>query len=103
MRHYASSAERQAAYRRRRQEAVASERTQRGLPLLPIIPTIPGTVRWRAAIQSALSILSAVVDEMENYYDDRTERWKEGERGETLQDNLQALRDVIDGLEQLEI
>jgi hypothetical protein len=77
--------------------------TQRGLPPLPTIPTIPGAVRWRAAIQSASAILRAVVEEMENYYDDRTERWQESGRGESLQDNLQALSDVLDGLEQMEI
>jgi hypothetical protein len=38
-------------------------------------------------------------DEMQAYFDDRSEQWQESERGETLQERIEALETVLSDLE----
>jgi len=99
---YASRAERQAAYRRRREEALASQWGQQHLPGLPVLQSIPGTVRWKAALASARDTLQMVHTEMQQYFDERTERWQQSERAEAMETQIQALEDLIAGLDEVE-
>jgi len=93
---YASHAHRQAAYRRRCQEARNRQLADKGLPPLPALPAIPGTARWRVAIANATDLLSIVTDEMETYFDDRSEQWQESEKGEDFRERLDALCEAKD-------
>jgi hypothetical protein len=95
---HTSHAQRQAAYYRRRQDAIRRQLQEKGLPELPTIATIPGTARWRQAVANAIELLSMVASEMEAYFDDRSEQWQEGERGDSFRERIDALceaRDVV--------
>jgi len=110
---HASHAHRQAAYRRRCQEAQQRQLQEKGLPALPAIPTIPGTPRWRQAIAKAAELLCAVrhvapctngtmvAQEMESYFADRMEEWQEGERAESFQGQFDAICEARDMVAEL--
>jgi len=98
---YASHAQRQAAYEKRRQEARERQLQGKGLPALPVLPTIPGVPRWRKAIANAQSLIALVEQEMATYYDERSEEWQESERGEEFQERLDAIRDAQSNLGEL--
>ena len=70
---HATHADRQAAYRRRRQEAHERQLQEKGLPPLPPIPTMPGAQRWQQAVAKAAELLTMVAQEMEAYFGDRSE------------------------------
>ena len=95
---HASPAERQAAYRKRCQDTIREQQRAKGLPALPQISTMPGAPRWRQAIASATSLLSMVVSQMEEYWSARSEAWRDGDRGESFQESLEAVsgaRDLV--------
>lgn len=98
-RKYADHAARQAAYRARCAEARQSELKARGLPHLPAIATLPGVPRWNKALQSARCLLATVSEEMQSYYDERSEAWQESERGESFAERQEAIAMLVDELE----
>lgn len=100
-RKYISAAARQAAYRLRCQQAQIQQLQQKGLPPLPPIATVPGGVRWRAAIQLAQTLLRQVSQEMSDYYDARSEAWQESERGEAFTERQEALETLVSELDML--
>ncbi len=69
----AQAAARQKRFRRRQQDTRRCEQIEKGLPPMPAIPSMPGTPRWRAAIEAAQAIVIVVLDEMEYYFEDRSE------------------------------
>lgn len=99
---HASHAHRQAAYRQRRREALDRQLRDKGLPPLPAIPTIPGAPRWRQAIANATDLLSMVANEMEAYCDDRSEQWRDSDRGESFHERLDALCEARDAVADLD-
>jgi hypothetical protein len=98
---HASPAHRQAAYHHRCQEALRQQLQKQGLPALPVLSNIPGTARWRQAITCAAHLLEVVGDEMEAYYEDRSEAWQESDRAEAFQERLEAVRDAQQAVEGL--
>lgn len=100
-RKYTSSAERQAAYRARCQEAQRQQLQAKGLPALPVLATVPGSARWRAALQSAQTLLGQVSSEMADYYEARSETWQESERGDAFRERQEALEALLSELETL--
>jgi len=73
---YADAAEKQRAYRTRQAErlrAISEGRT----PPPPAIGNMPATQRWNALQEQARSALDTLRDEMQAYYDARTEQWQE--------------------------
>jgi hypothetical protein len=96
-----SHAQRQAVYRRRCQEARRRQLLEKGLPDLPAISTIPGTARWRQAVASAGQLLSLVEQEMQAYYDDRSEAWLESERADQLQERIDAVSEARQSMEDI--
>lgn len=98
---HTSRAARQTAYRLRCQEARAQEQKQQGLPPLPMLSTLPGTTRWRASVASARLLLETTQAEMQAYFDERTEVWQEGERGQLFLDRVQALETALSSLEDM--
>ena len=95
-RKYASRATRQAAYRQRTKLSQDSLLTQRGLPPGPAIPSMPGTARWAAAIKRSESLIVMVIEEMQEYHDDRSETWQEGPQGEAFLGRLDELQELSD-------
>ncbi len=94
-------AERQRAYRQRQKGAREIELAAKGLPVTPSIPTMPGTARWEALIKSARTALDASRYDMEAYFDARSENWRESERGEALQEQINELESIIGQIDDL--
>jgi len=92
-RKYASSAQRQAAYRERCKA--------QGEPL-PAAP-VTGAVyrRWEAMRKQALSLLEQVVCEMETYHAQRSEPWQDSPRGETFTEMMESLADTTEALKEI--
>jgi hypothetical protein len=92
---YESRADRQRAYRQRLAASSAAPTAA------PKIPARAGKRRWAALIDASRAMLESARDEMQEYYDDRSEAWQEGERAEELQAAIDALESVIAELEGL--
>ena len=101
-RQYASRAEQQAAYRKRREISDRARLAQKGLPPLPSIPSMPGNARWSAMIEQAHLLLSEAVAEMQNYHDDRSEQWQESAKAEELLAKLEQLQETMDQLQGID-
>ena len=65
------------------------------------LSNFPGTVRWNAVIRRCSDLLALIRDESASYYDDRSEAWQEGERGEAHTERVEALTEIVDALEQI--
>jgi hypothetical protein len=94
----AQTAKRQQRFRERQALARRIEQQSKGLPPLPAIPTLPGWTRWRALLASAQAQVEQVCDEMQAYYDSRSEVWQESERAETFaerQEQIDAARSQL--------
>ena len=100
-RKYESPAQRQAAYRARREQACASQLRERGLPALSAISTMPGTIRWNAMFRHAEQMLCTAQAEMADYFDDRSEAWQESDRGAAHQERLCAVEALVEALGEL--
>lgn len=101
VRSYQTNAQRQAAYRRRSEQARAKQLEARGLPALPAVPTIPGYRRWNAAMRHAAALLNVVSCEMQGYYQERSERWQESERGEEFEEMRQEVQETAERIQDL--
>jgi hypothetical protein len=100
-RKYETRAEQQAAYRKRR---ILSDRElldRKGLPPLPAIPSIPGWPRWNAIFKMAHALMEGAVSEQLEYFDDRSESWQAGERGQDHQERTASAEAVRDALQEL--
>ena len=91
----------QAAYRRRQEEARRQELQRKGLPALPPVPTIPGEARWRKMLAEAGALLSMVVDEREAYFDDRSDEWRESDKGDAFQERSDAVTNILNDIDDL--
>jgi hypothetical protein len=96
------TAQRQQRFRERQALARRIEQQSKGMPALPTIPCIPGWARWNALLKSALAQVEQVSNEMQAYYDARSDVWQESERAETFaerQEQIDAVRsDLADVL-----
>ena len=90
-RKYQTSAERQAAYRRRRAQQGHTDP----------IPPAPGQRRWRAMLKAASALLGCAATEMQNYFDQHSEQWQSSQAGESLAEMLESLEDALTTLEDL--
>ena len=93
-----SAAARQAAYRARREQARKADLAAKGLPSLPVIATLPGWTRWNASLMAAHAMIACTLEEMNGYFDDRSESWQVSDRGEDHQALIAAVEEVLDGL-----
>lgn len=93
---YASAAQRQAAYRQRLAAQSQSE-TMAGAT-----PAIPGYRRWKIMRGRCLSILETVTTEMETYHDQRSENWRDSERGEAFAEMIEAMTEIVAALRDLD-
>jgi hypothetical protein len=100
-RKHASAAARQAAYRTRREQGRQVELYAKGLPALPAIATLPGWPRWKASFVAAQALLTSALGEMQDYYDERSEAWQEGDRGEDYQERLALVEAAVDAVGEL--
>jgi|SRR5579872_3883844 len=98
---YPNAAARQAAYRARREQAARDQAKQRGLPPLPALPTLPGTARWNAALTLASRLVEEVGEQMQTYFDERSEAWQESERAQDFITRLEAVEQAREALDAL--
>jgi len=98
MRKYSTNAERQAAYRNRQSEASTPPLY---LPALAPLSTVPSTGRWKMAIDLAERLLLTVSEEMQDYSDNRSERWHEGDIAQRFHENLDQVNEIRDQLDDL--
>jgi hypothetical protein len=94
---YASDAEKQAAYRARQAERVQAAIEGRR-PAAPALGNIPPEQRWKALLQDAQRTLETLRDEMQAYFDDRSEQWQESERGEALQERIEEIESMLEAI-----
>ena len=99
---YASDARRQGAYRERQAEARRLELSRKGLPDLPVIPTMPGNSRWEKMLEEAGALVRMVVEEREAYHDERSEAWQASDKGEAFAEVTDAIRGIVEALEELD-
>jgi hypothetical protein len=83
-RRHQDNAAKQRAYRARRACSRRAEQQAKGLPPAPPLPTLPSRARWQALLTQARLALETARDEMQAYYEDRSEAWQAGERAATL-------------------
>lgn len=100
---HASQACRQTAYRQRCELARQTLLEELNLPPLPALPQVPGTRRWRQAVANAVGLLRMVEQEMQDYYDGRSETWQEGGKGEAFQERLDAICQSREGVEEVDM
>ena len=98
---YPNQAARQAAYRARRQQADKDQAKQRGLPPLPPLPTMPGTARWTAALTLAQRLVEEVSEQMQTYFDQRSEAWQDSDRAQDFIARLETVEEAREALDQL--
>jgi hypothetical protein len=99
---YPSHAHRQAAYRRRCDQARQRQLEEKGLLPLPKPSNMPGTLRWDQMLANIVTQLCMMEQEMEQYYDERSETWQEGEKGQTFQERQDAISEAREAIEQIE-
>ncbi len=100
-RRYQDNAAKQRAYRARQAQGRREEQQVKGLPSAPPLPTLPSRARWQALLIQARLALETVRDEMQTYYEDRSEAWQQGERAATLAEQIDQLEVVLNELEAL--
>jgi hypothetical protein len=98
-RKYKTDAQRQAAYRKRTAAAIALAH-RKGLPAAATIPSMPSNARWKAMATTAASLMHSVCEEMSAYADERSEAWQEGQRAQTLAEQIAAVEAAIDCLDE---
>ena len=90
-RKYASPAARQAAYRAR----------CRALAPPASVPALPGYRRWEVLLQRAQHCLDQMAEEMAVYWEERSERWQDSERGETFSERFERVEELREQLGDL--
>ena len=92
-RKYESAAQRQAAYRLRCKE----RKDALGNPG----PAAPGHKSWKAMLGRALSLVEQTSDQMQGYYDARSEAWKDSDRGEAFIETMESVADAAEALREI--
>ena len=96
---YVSPAARQKAFRQRQAARIAELHTSRIIPTASAIENLPSRNRWTAQIQNAANALTAARDEMQAYFDSRSESWQEGDKASEMQETLDTLEELITQIE----
>jgi len=92
-RKYKSGAERQVAYRLRCKEREGT--------LAHPLPLTLGRKRWTAMLGRALHLLEQAHEEMQDYYDGKSEAWQDSERGEALAETMESAQDIASELKDI--
>lgn len=98
-----SNAERQKAFRERLRQRLAAVDTPAPLPDKPKLNAMPANKRWAAMLDQAKAILMTRRDEMQEYFDDRSGDWQEGDRGQAFQERLDAIDAATDAVDELTV
>lgn len=100
-RRYQDTAEKQRAYRERRK--IAQSLTQStGISCPPSRSNALSTTRWRALSKQAEDLLQQMKQQMETYFDQRSEAWQEAEKGEEFQKKIDRVQEAIQAIEDID-
>jgi hypothetical protein len=99
MRRYATSAQRQGAYRSQAHQAPPELGLY--LPALAPLSSMVSPGRWKSAIDLAARLLETVAEEMQAYSDQRSERWHDDDTAQRFQENLDQVCDIYGQLDDL--
>lgn len=102
-RQHANQADKQRAYRERQKQARIAEQQAKGFPVRPTLPTVPALPRWKALIESSREQIEIVRDEMQIYFDERSEKWQESEKGEEHQNRMESLESALSALDEIDM
>ncbi len=73
----------------------------KGLPQLPAISTMPGWPRWTASLSTARELIERTYEEMQEYFDERSEEWQEGEKAADFQERIDEVQAMLDAMTEL--
>ncbi len=62
---------------------------------------MPSLARWKALHEQARAALDTMQSEMQGYFDDRSEAWQEGDKGEAFQELLDQVEDARSAVDDL--
>lgn len=97
---HTGAAQRQRAYRARLRSSRATG--VESSPTASSIASMPSTARWSALITQARTCLQSVQDEMQSYYDNRSEAWHEADKGLAFEERIELVEAVILAIEELQ-
>jgi hypothetical protein len=100
-RKHENAAARNRTYQKRKEEARRAELHRKGLPPLPLVPTMPGEARWKKVLAEVAALLAMVVEEREAYYNDRSDAWKESDKADAFQERTDAIAEILNALDDL--
>lgn len=93
-----TNADRQRTYRQRLKDARAAALVTTA-PAPPPIATMPSAARWKSLHEQATAAIRAMSEEMATYYDERSEKWQESDRGNEFKGTMEAAEDLLLELE----
>src|SRR5580658_9575943 len=99
----AQAAIRQSRFRKRQQETRRREQREKGLPSMPKISAMPGKARWQATVEAAEALLSQAAEEMEQYWEERSETWQESYGAEEHLQRTKRLAKIAETLSEMAI
>ena len=97
----AQAAIRQRRFRMRQQDIRLREQREKGLPPMPRITAMPGTARWKATIEAAEALLSQAAEEIDEYWEYRSETWQESYAAEELLQRKKRLSKMAETLSEM--
>jgi hypothetical protein len=62
---------------------------------------MPGWSRWNASLNAARELVERTVEEMQEYFDERSEEWQESERAEEHQEKIDSIQTLLDAFGEL--
>lgn len=92
---------RQSRFRKRQQEVRRQEQREKGLPPMPTISAMPGKARWIATIEAAEALLSQAAEEIDEYWEERSENWRESYAADELQQRKKRLDKMATTLSEM--
>ncbi len=70
---------------------------------MPKIAAMPGSARWKATIEAAEALLTQAAEEMDEYWEDRSETWKESYVAEEHLQRKKRLAKMAETLSEMAI
>lgn len=97
-----NAAERQHAYRQRRKLVRLNSLSPKNLPRPSSLTSMPSTARWKDLKRQAEAALEMLLYEMEEYEDQRSETWQEGDKGEAFRQAIERIEEALDAVRSIE-
>lgn len=70
---------------------------------MPRITAMPGKARWKATIDAAEALLGQAAEEMREYWEERSEAWRESYAAEEHLERSKKLGKIAEALEAMQL